>query len=304
MTTNLRGVYPYLRWAPGQGTEVWTIGGMGWGDLENQRSATREQSDLSMRMGVFGLRQSLTGDGALDFGLRGDVGYISLSTAQGGEVSDGVSAGAMRIRLGLESSYTASLGGWGVFVPFAEVGAVRDGGDGDTGNGLEVAGGVRLGGSRVHLEARGRMMAIHTADDYTEQGFSVAAALSAGEGGQGLSMSLAPRWGARTDAAETLWRDEDLREVAAGPNDTRPGSLDARIGYGLGLGESTSMLTPFGEFNFSGAENQRAQIGARLAMPGSVGQAVSMELAGMRSQWGASEPPKYGLGLRGSVKLR
>ena len=303
MTTAMMGVYPYVRWASRQGTEIWTIAGMGRGDLENQRAGRLERSDLSMRMGVVGVRQSLTGSGALRFGVRGDIGYINLSTTDGAEVSDGLRADAMRIRLGFEGSYTAALGSSVALEPFAEAGAVRDGGDGETGDGLEVAGGLRLGGSRVHIEARGRMMAIHTAEDYSEQGFSVAAAVNAGEGGSGLSMSLAPRWGARTDGAETLWRDRDLREVVEGPSNARPGSLDAKIGYGLGVRDGESMLTPFGELNVSGSVSQRTRIGARLATPGSLGQALAMEFAAMRSQL-PNEAPKYGLALRGSVKLR
>ena len=303
MTTTLTGVYPYLRWQPGRATEIWTIAGMGRGDLENQRAGQLERSDLSMRMGVVGVRQSLSGSGALRFGLRGDAGYVRLSTAEGAELTDGLAADAMRIRLGFEGSYTAALGGSVALEPFAEAGAVRDGGDGDTGNGLEVAGGLRLGGSRVHVEARGRMMAIHTAEDYKEQGFSVAVAVNAGEGGSGLSMSLAPRWGARTESAGTLWRDEGLREVAEGRPGVGPGSLDAKIGYGLGVRDGESMLTPFGELNLSGSDNQRAQIGARLAMPESAGQMLSLELAAMRGRR-ANEAPKYGLELRGSLKLR
>ena len=303
MTTTMTGVYPYLRWQPGRNTEIWTIAGMGRGDLENQRAGRLEQSDLSMRMGVVGLRQSLAGSGALRFGLRGDAGYVRLSTAEGSELTDGLAADAMRIRLGLEGSYTASLGSSVALEPFAEAGAVRDGGDGDTGNGLEVAGGLRLGGSRVHIEARGRMMAIHTAENYKEHGFSVAAAVNAGEGGSGLSMSLAPRWGARTESAGTLWRDEGLREVAEGRPGVGPGSLDAKIGYGVGVGGGASMLTPFGELNLSGSDSQRAQIGARLAMPESAGQMLSLELAAMRGRR-TNEAPKYGLALRGSLKLR
>ena len=303
MTTTMTGVYPYLRWQPGRNTEIWTIAGMGRGDLENQRAGRLEQSDLSMRMGVVGLRQSLAGSGALRFGLRGDAGYVRLSTAEGSELTDGLAADAMRIRLGLEGSYTASLGSSVALEPFAEAGAVRDGGDGETGNGLEVAGGLRLGGARVHVEARGRVMAIHTAENYKEHGFSVAAGVNAAEGGSGLSMSLAPRWGARTDGAGTLWRDRDLREVAEGRSKARPGSLDAKIGYGVGVGSGASMLTPFGELRVTGSDRQRAQIGARLAMPESAGQMLSLELVAMRGRR-ANEAPKYGLALRGSLRLR
>ncbi len=303
IATTMTGVYPYLRWQVGRNTEVWTIVGMGWGDLENERAGQREQSDLSMRMGVVGVRQSLNGSGALHFGLRGDAGYVRLSTAEGVDFTDGLGADAMRIRLGLEGSYAAALGSSVVLEPFAEAGGVRDGGDGETGNGLEVAGGLRLGGPRVHVEARGRIMAIHTVDDYSEHGFSVAAALRAGEGGRGLSMSLAPRWGVRTEGAGTLWRDEGLREVAAGRLDARPGSLDAKIGYGLGMVGGASLLTPFGAFDFSGSKNRRAQIGARLTLPGSAGQMLSVEFAAMRG-WRPDQAPKYGLALRGSLMLR
>ena len=162
LETTLTNVQPYVRWLPRRGTEVWTIAGVGGGSLSNLRPhvADRlETGDLSMRLGVAGVRQALPAVGRVDVAVRGDIGMLRLATGDGTELIDGLSVDARRLRVGLEASRSVSLGG-ATLTPFAEVGGRHDGGDGQTGTGLELAGGLRLGGlgSRLAVEARGHVL--------------------------------------------------------------------------------------------------------------------------------------------------
>ena len=112
LTTVLTSVYPYLRWAPSSGMDIWALGGVGMGTAENERgvTATTEESDLSMSLGLLGARQSLGTMGGLDMSLRGDVGVVNLSTAEGEEVLDDQSRGGVNaFRLGVEGARTMVL---------------------------------------------------------------------------------------------------------------------------------------------------------------------------------------------------
>ena len=65
----------------------------------------------------------------------------------------------------------------------------RDGGDGLNGTGLEVAGGVRYAGTRVQIEARGRLLAAYTEAGVQERGLSLTARLNPAADGHGLSLA-------------------------------------------------------------------------------------------------------------------
>ena len=267
LETKLTNVQPYLRWAPQRGTEVWTILGAGGGSISNLRSHVGdrlETSDLSMRLGVAGVRQALPAVGRVDVAVRGDVGLLRLATGAGSEAIDDMSVDARRLRVGLEVSRSVSLGA-ATLAPFAEAGGRQDGGHGQTGSGLELAGGLRLTGfaSRLALEARGHVLAVHTASGYAERGGSVTATWtpSGDSGGRGLAVTLLPRWGA-PGGAGTLWFDEALGRYGAGGSALGAGALDTRVAYGFGVGRN--VLAPFSEYGRSAGGYQRLRFGAHL----------------------------------------
>ena len=201
MATTLTSVQPYLRWTPRRGTAVWTILGAGGGSVENVRAHVgdrREQSALSMRLGV----------GRVELGLRGEFGVLRLDTGGGEEVIDGLGATVRRYRVGVETSHTTEWARGTTLTPFAVVGARHDGGNGQTGSGLELEGGIRLADARtgVGLEARGRMLTLRTTGHYRERGLSVTALWTpGGTDDRGLSVAVTPRCGAN-GRLETAWR--------------------------------------------------------------------------------------------------
>ena len=150
----------------------------------------------------------------------------------------------------------------------------HDGGAGQTGVGLELAGGVRLTGGRVRIEAQGRTLALHTATDYEERGVSVTASVGAGQYEPGLSLSLRPRWGAPGYGAESLWQDQ-LQSYTYGA-ERDDAAVDARLDYGLRL-PGERLLTPFGGYGRAGT-GRRMQIGANLGMLGLFGGGLAIPM--------------------------
>ncbi|WP_428276379.1 Ig-like domain-containing protein [Candidatus Palauibacter sp.] len=224
LETSLTAVHPYLRWSDGA-TSLWGMAGGGWGSAENARATGRSgESDLDLRLGLFEIRRRVAGW----LGLRADAAWASLATGAGDETVDGRRAAVDQQRLGIELSPSTRLGGL-VIEPFAEASARRDGGAGQTGTGLEVAGGLRAASGPVRIDAKGRLLVLHSARGYEERGLGVTLTVGSPAAEEGLSLSVSPRWGGPAAGTGALWNDRHgaLRpDAPAGPE---PWSLvDAR----------------------------------------------------------------------------
>ena len=209
LTTALTAVHPYVRWG-GQDTSVWAMMGIGRGTAANVRAADerRETSSLALGLGLIEARRRL-GEigGGVELGLRSEASWARLATGAGYESLDALRASVFRGRIGMEATRDTRLGSV-TLTPFGALSARQDGGAGQTGTGLELAGGLRMRGGRVRLIAQGRMLALHSAAGYQERGASVTASVGAGPQQRGLALSVTPRWG-----ASGKWR----RRAVAGP---------------------------------------------------------------------------------------
>ena len=279
LESRLTSVLPYLRWICSTGlTEAWSIVGLGTGEVEVEDAT----ADLSMRMAMLGVRTRLAGTGGTGLDVVGDVGLVRLATSDSESAALGdINADAQRIRIGIEGSRTTKLSGGTTITPYAQFAGRYDGGAGQTGQGLEVSGGLRLSGGRVGVNAQGRFLAVHTAEGYSENGVSLVAYLNPGAGGRGLSMSVAPRMGAGTEASGMMWRERPLEDASAsGRNNAR--ALRAEVGYGLAYPSMGVLMTPFGEMHLHGDDRRQMRLGARLARSGAQAGGASLELSGMR----------------------
>ena len=260
LETELTAVHPYVRGETASGTEFWAVAGVGAGEAEHrpdQRGAVADAADLSMHMGAAGLRRRVGSRGALDFSVVGGAGYLSLSTEGGMRAVDGLDAAVTQGRLALELSRS------GTFAPYLQVGARADGGDGETGGGLELVAGLRYAGERVDFEARVRGLAARSDGDHEEYGGMARLEVRPREDGSGLRLSLAPSWGA-TGFEQLLGEGEGLLGGGnAGAAMYGPGaplmpptgmSLDAKVGYGFALERGLLTL---------GADHTRDPFGVR-----------------------------------------
>ena len=283
-------LYPYVRFLPGAGTEITALFGAGLGDAVHDRDgAERETGDLTLLLGAVGLRQALSApDGWLELAVRGDGGFARLMTGAGGKALHDLVAVAANVRLGLEAAALLPLAG-GELRPFVEAAGRYDAGDDVIGGGLEVAGGLRYAAPSFELEARGRLLALHTAAAYREHGLSVTARVGPGTGGRGLSLAVNPRWGAPTGAAEALWGDELPAAEPPAP-ETTAAALDGSIGYGIALAD-TGVLTPFAEVGVSDGSGHRVRMGTRIGIEPDDGfRSLTVELGAERSETGAGAP--------------
>ena len=287
LTTALTTVHPYLRWGNGD-TTVWAVGGVGRGTANNVRTLNGRQgaSPLSLALGLVEARRRLaTLASGVRIGLRGEASWARLATGPGDETVDDLRAEVHRLRGGVEVTRQMAGPGGLTVTPFGAVSARRDGGGGQTGTGLEVAGGLRLRGGRLQVEAQGRRLILHSATGYAEQGVSVAASVGAGPYQEGLTLSVQPTWGVSGVGAETLWQDQ-IRTRMHGVDPDAAG-IEARVGYGLRL-PSGGMVTPFGGYGEREGLGRRLQVGARVGTLGQVrsgfASPVELEFTGERYQ--------------------
>ena len=269
LRTTLTSLHPYLRWQPWDDVSVWGAVGVGDGWVENRRDhlGRVERGDLSMLTARGGGRYALTpAAGGADLALLGDLAYLRMRTdteAAQGSLGD-VSASVGRLRIGFEGSYEVRMDP-GTLSPFGRVSARYDGGDGETGSGMELSGGVRYRSGRVSFETGGRVLWA-VAGDYEESGWNLGLALEPRAGGRGLSLSLSPTWGAAQHRAlEALWRPDGLSRLDDGAALAGDGhGMRTSIGYGLRWPASAALLTPYAEHDHLSSGDRRTSMGVRL----------------------------------------
>ena len=233
LAATLTAVHPYLHWSDGR-TSFSALGGGGWGEVENvRRSGRLGTSGLGLGLGLVEVRRRYgAAGGRAEIGLRGDAAWARLATGAGEETIDAHRVAVSQARFGTDVSRPVRMKNGLALAPFVEAHVRRDGGAGQTGTGLELAGGLRAARGRVRVDAQGRMLVLHSAAGYRERGVGVT--LSVGSRQQGLSLSLSPRWGDQANGGGRLWQEQVYRGYRGGAQPADWG-VDAGAGYAVRL---------------------------------------------------------------------
>ena len=289
----LTGLYPYARYRVSERLSLWGVLGHGQGDLTlSPEGANAMETDIEMSMAAAGARGVVlpaAKAGGFELALRADLLATSTSSDAAAGLA-GAEAETSRIRLLLEGSRDMKLAD-GVLTPSLELGLRYDGGDAETGGGLEAGGSLRYTAKRLMFELSARGLLAHAESEYEEWGVSGSIRLAPGGEGRGLSMSLASAWGADSGGAERLW-SERLGPASLGGFDP-DARLDAEVAYGLDV--PRGLLTPYTGLSHSGsADIWRA--GARWRL----GPAFDVSLEASLTRPAGDEEPESGVLLRGS----
>ena len=252
--SSLASVYPYARLSVGDGTDVWGLAGIGSGDLTLRVGEEVTETGLSMRMGALGVRSELVPGaqtGAFALALKSDALWVrtdsdAARTSTGGKL-EAASGGASRLRAALEGSRSFAVGLEATFTPTVELGLRHDGGDAETGTGVEVGVGLQYADPARGLTIGGsvRGLLAHSDDGYEEWGASGSIRLDPGTTGRGLSLSITPVWGAASGGVETLWSARTASGLTGAGGFEGAARLEAEMGYGFALAENAGVLTPY-----------------------------------------------------------
>ena len=303
LESSLTSVHPYVAYTLSDRVRLWGTVGYGSGALR-LRMADRPamDTDLTMTMGALGVRGSLLNPShrsGVELALRSDVLWMVMDSAAADNLA-ATEADVSRLRLMLEGSRSVALAGGGSLVPSLEIGLRRDGGDAETGTGIEVGGRLRYASSwGLSIEASVRGLLAHEAEDYTEWGASGALRFDPGRQGRGLTAPIMPTWGTASSGMSRLWD----QSTAAGLAPDNPlaiaaaeGRLEAQLGYGLATLQGRGLLTPYARVALTEGADQAWHLGTRLALAESLN--LSLE-ASRRAREG--ESAAHELALRANL---
>ncbi len=252
--SSLTGVYPYARADLGDGVELWGLAGAGSGDLRLSLGQEVTETGLSLRMGALGLRAALmpaTEAGAASLALTSDALWVRTAsdaarTSTGGNLA-AASGEVSRLRLGLESARAFAAGSGATLTPTLELGLRHDRGDAERGTGVEAGFGLAYADPArgLTLEGRVRGLLTHADGAYEEWGASGSVRLDPGASGRGLSLTLAPVWGAASGGVERLWTAGPAAGLAPAEALEAGAGLKAELGYGLRPPAGPGVLMPY-----------------------------------------------------------
>ena len=184
----------------------------------------------------------------------------------------------------------------GVLRPSLEVGFRHDGGDAETGSGIELGGALRFAGAGgLTVEVRARGLLAHEERDYEEWGVSATVLFSPGSDGRGLSVRAGSSWGAASGGTARLWSQRTAAGlVREGDFEPDAASFEAEVGYGLDyLG---GLLTPYTGLTV-GENGETYRAGGRFRL----GESLTMSLEGEHREKDAGAPT-HGVALKGSLR--
>ena len=256
----LVGVHPFLGWSVTPGLQLWGTVGHAWGELRIVDELGGLTGAATLNSGALGLNGRLLARGATTLSLRGE-GALAQLTADSATF-EVATIDMWRFRLTTELSHELLFSSGTSLTPWAELGVRHDGGDGQTGAGLEMGGGLRYRVPQVGLTAEGygRWLAVHEGT-LQEWGVGAMVTIDPGMDRRGVSASVTPSWGETASGVQRLWQ-----QGAAGPAyGTSRAQVDAQLGYGVPVFGGRSVLTPFGAMNLAGDEARRYRLGGSLA---------------------------------------
>ena len=124
---------------------AWALAGAGNGSITlHQENVKSMKTDLSLRMGALGVKGQVldgTGPSALSLNVKSDAMWVGTKSARSQDMI-ATEGDITRLRLILQGKRVFASESGRMFVPSAEVGLRHDGGDAETGTGLEVGAGL------------------------------------------------------------------------------------------------------------------------------------------------------------------
>ena len=245
---SLTGLYPWGRYALGERTSLWGVAGYGAGDLTvKPQVGPAMNTDIDLALAALGVQSTLLASGAAGGpGLEAVSDLLVVRThSQAVEGMAASRADATRLRVGLRGSWAFLYGtgrggagtGAGAVEPSLEMGLRHDGGDAETGLGVELGGGLAWSDASLGLTGQVQAQGLVSHSDGAFRAESVSGALRwdpRPSSAIGPSLSLRSSLGASSSGAMAILFESTTPEAvrARGDAPLEP-SLEAALGYGL-----------------------------------------------------------------------
>ena len=235
---SLTAAIPYAAVQASERLKLWGAAGYGSGEVTLKTAmGDRYEADTSWSMAAAGLRGALleapTEGSGPALALTSDALWARTSSDKTRDLvaSD---SDVTRLRLGLEGSYRMALDGDGSLTPKVEIGARHDGGDAETGFGVELGGGLKWVAPQIglSLDVSGRTLLAHENDDLEDRGISAALGFDPNPATErGLSLSLRQALGGQASGGLDALFATDPLEDRTGSEATSRWTMEAAYGF-------------------------------------------------------------------------
>ena len=307
-TAHLSGLYPYVRYGANQRLSLWGIAGYGTGAMELRsregRSLSAGSTDFSiaMAMGAAGARAELIPareNGEPGLHMNADALFVRAYTER--VPGPGTAEADMtRLRLALEGAFEFVSENDAWFSPFLEAGLRHDGGDAETGFGIEVGGGARYGHPGLNLMAdlNARVLVAHETEGLSEWGLSASLRYDQDPSSdRGASLTVTPSWGeAGANGVATLWETGATGHLAYDRNRPVARAVDTEVAFGVPILDGRATGASLGGLSVSATANEY-HVGYRLTF----GMAADIALKAALLDQSDGRPSEYRLLLRGTL---
>ena len=234
---SLTAAIPYAAIQASERLRLWGAAGYGSGGVTLKTMEESYKADTTWTMASAGARGGLLEapkeGGGPALALTADALWARTSSEKTDQLAASESD-ATRLRLGLEGGYRVALESGGVLEPKLEIGARHDGGDAETGFGVDLGGGIAWNDPALglSLDVSGRTLIAHGNDDLKDRGYAASLAFDPDPATKrGPSLSLRQDWGGRARGGlDALFRADPLEDRTGGEAASR-WNMEAAYGF-------------------------------------------------------------------------
>ncbi len=277
----VKSLNPYIGWSVSESASLWMAVGYGKGKVNYNDEVTGEAANkMSIASAALGGRYRLhSTDGSSDgrliqVDLKGETWGLQTKVDGDERRPMGSKSQAHGVRVAIERLQSSALESGASLTLSGEAGLRWDGGDGDTGTGIEMGGTAdyRNPATRMKLVATGRALLDHESDR-KEWGAGVTAGYRLDSRETGLTYSSSLSHGQLESGVDSLW---DSRVASRASEDgeltTR---LDAEFGYRM-FGTS-GLHTPYVGIGVEEGNKRDYRIGMRYASESELSSGLEFE---------------------------
>ncbi len=150
-----------------------------------------------------------------------------------------------RSRLGLEATRPFPLANGSSLLPSMEVGIRQDGGDAETGFGMDLGAGITWKDPQrgISAELKGRTLLSHAEEDFQEQGLALSFSWDPSPSNRGPYLSMGHAMGATATAdMDALFHPATFEQMDGNASSSQ--QFEAELSYGFPLHNDRLTLTP------------------------------------------------------------
>ena len=301
---SLTGVFPYAGYRVTERFSVWGLGGFGRGGLtvrpENGSSLETGLGLAMVAVGARGAFVTAAETGGIDVTLETDGFWVRTDSA----AATGLLAAkgdASRLRLGLESSYTATLRNGGTLTPRFRIGWRYDGGGAETGLGVDIGGGLLWSAPArgISAEIGVRRVLMHEATGFNDWSLSGLVRYDPNPSSErGALLALRSSIGTPSLVGSGGLLERDNLLGLATSDTAQGGQLSAEAAYGFPILGGRFTGAPWvGAGVLESGRDYR--VGYRISRTGLSGSGMQAGIEGLRRENGGSDAEaEHAIGLR------